>query len=431
MSSAFASRRDRRTADALSRKAEARQFQQQHARPSSLLERELVRVQELLADELSTLAYRRVCELAIADYIESWASTLRWQALAQRMRGCHVNGSVHLYYTVGDPEQIYGHLIMWDHKCGETQLCPHEARENQQRLAKKYVAAMLEWKAERPGRRRIFTAVISPPNVPVGELWQSKRELMARFATWLRQSRDVTDADRKRYGWTQHKKKMPRWLAPDRDARGARAEGIHGAFVHQEDPLSRIDDWNVHLNVLFLVEGKFDYRQIQAEWGCQVKIRDLEAQPAQGSFDRHRRRKLTSEDLRLQMLEVVKYAAELVASKSDRKGEAPPLVQWPPERFREWYRGQKPRQREDGKRVGSFRRTRTYGCLHGVPDPEPDFDLDLTFPVGEIVWTGRAYGVSLIPADNFPSSNADKRHQWGVHDFEARAPPLRAQHTDR
>lgn len=428
--SGFANRRERRTFEAMDRMERVRTFQTHEREPSNALERELVRIQELLGAELSTLAYRRVCEEELAKYVESWATTRRWVRLAEEMRACHTHGTVHLYYLAPPDEpvpdaEIYGHVIMWDHKCGQTCLCPFEARENQQRLCNRYVPAMLEWKRQKPGVRRLFYCVISPPNVPAGiTLWQAKRDLMARFGTWMRQTRDVTDADRERYGWSARKKKMPRWLAPDRDARGPRAKGIHGAFVHQEDPLSRLDDWNVHLNVLFLVEGPFDFEALQAEWGCQVKIRDLEEEPVPDWWAGPRpRKRLTSAELRLVMLEVVKYAAELVASKSDRKGEAPPVVQWPPERFREWFRAQKPRRDENDKLVGSFRRTRSFGCLHGIGDPASTLDLDLAFPVGDLSWLGDTYGVSLIPGDNFSGSRAERRHLWRGDPHEPQPPP--------
>lgn len=268
---------------------------------------ELHDLRSAINDECQGWADRVCIEQEVADYVyqvgaDNWRNDLRDKA--RSMYDCHRSGPIGVM-----PNGT--RMIAWNHKCENVRLCPHAAREETQRLAEIYIEGIREWLAESPSRR-VQYAVLTVPNYPAGALAEGKRELFTRFSSW-------------RSG-------IP---------------AIAGALVTQEDPLSARGDWNVHLNVLVMVDGAFDWKAAREAWGANIDFQTVNPGNLMGS-----------------VLELVKYATKLTATPShpeqadwvgDRHDGAPALVQWPHARFLEWYDAQQ-----------GFRRTRSYGCLYAI-----------------------------------------------------------------
>lgn len=252
-----------------------------------------------LEAELEGYWERYAAEQALAEAMERAGLT----DIAAEMRKCHRSGAV---AVTADGRRV----IAWDHKCGRVRVCPHEARAETQRLAAYYVPAVLEWLEAKPGRRVQF-GVLTLKNPEPGRLAYEKRRAFERFKRWMR-AHPV----------------------------------IAGALVCQEDPLSARDDWNLHLNVLLLLCGPFDWNAAGEAWGCRAH------------FQRVRPR---ADGLARALLELVKYSAKHTAKLDRAEGgpvapEGPPAMdEWPPERLREWWAAQQ-----------GFRRTRAYGCLYAL-----------------------------------------------------------------
>jgi hypothetical protein len=66
--------------------------------------------------------------------------------------------------------------------------------------------------------------------------------------------------------------------------------------------LSAHGDWNIHLNVILLIEGPFDWNEARESWGANVEVRAID------------RSSLTKK-----MLELIKYSAQTVPTKSADK----------------------------------------------------------------------------------------------------------------
>ena len=373
---------------------------------------------EAVQDDCEGYAERRQSELVLADYIESMKDKHRFayygnrlDALVESMRACRQGGTVGL-----KPDG--GHVVAWDSKCGNSRLCPDESREEQQRLESKYLPHMMAWQRGsdyRPGesvrddfgkyhrkrgsyestgnsaRRRLFYAVINPPNAPAGNLHEYKRELSSSFAAMLRDRVEQSAAEKMGSG------SRAKWRPV--------FPSLKGALVVQEDPLSQHGDWNVHLNVILAVEGAFSYKDFRAWWtarypgGCQVEINELKRNDARG--------------VAASLRELIKYSAAPIAGKAEAKYRAgttaaPPMTMWPHERFIEWWQAGK-----------AFRRTRSYGAFYKVPEAD-------TGTLGGVTWVGKlefqrdgSYWVDLILEDNFSSSGHSPRN----HNFSGVTPP--------
>lgn len=277
-------------------------------------------VRELVSDELHERARRREAEGQLADYIEDVALLTGRDDLMKlppRLRECRQSGSVGLL-----PDG--GHVIYWDYKCGLTRLCPDESREETQRLTDFYHPEMMDFLKQSP-THRIFYAVLTTHNYRPGDLVRGKREQFDQVKAFI--------------------KTFP---------------GIQGALVIQEDPLSAHADWNVHLNVFFLVRGAFDYKQVREQWGANVHIQHIKGDEAA---------------IRAALREAIKYSAQIVPEKSEEKANdgvraysvdgmdsgldpdthAPAMTQWPAVRWCEWWDAQQ-----------GFRRTRAYGVLYAA-----------------------------------------------------------------
>ena len=201
-------------------------------------------------------------------------------------------------------------------------------------------------------------------------------------------------------------------------------KNLIGSLVVQEDPKGIDDNFNVHLNVMTIVNGRFDWKQFRqtfkemyGDFDVQIEITtedDLpNGRPGMRTITERKLRKrgqLNGPVTREQMLihamhEMVKYVCKIVGSDHPRSRndpqtaakalEAQPMDEWPGSVWFEWYRANK-----------GFRRTRSYGELYNTPEPEPE-DLMVEW-FGFIKWQERTsrYEISTpsidsIPADKF------------------------------
>lgn len=244
--------------------------------------------------------------------------------------------------------------VEWMQRAGLVKLCPDDARDEGGRVARRY-APMLELLQEEG--LEVQFAVFTIPNVPAWHLGAGLDAIFNRFRREVlyartdgRQARSIRDKKR---------------LFPE----------LVGALAVLEAPLSAKGDWNVHLNVLMVFDGRPDWKAYREAWGANVEFRRVPA----GASDAALR-------------ELIKYPLKAVAQKSAEKarprrdrrtGEliqaAPPTIEWHPERFVEWWRAHK-----------GFRRTRSWGVLYAgnVPAQEPR-SLD------HVEWMGK---MTLTPA---------------------------------
>lgn len=335
-----------------------------------------------LGDRAQGYARRRAAESAIADYLEQVvmphpsAQLLRFGALTDKLRACRRCGCWGI-----KPDG--GLLVAWDHHCRCSRLCPDEAREEGQRLQSRYIDAILTQVAARPGRR-VYYAVLTQPNTKPGRLAQAKRRLFGRFRALLRKQ----TGKRRRF------------------------REIVGALVTQEDPLSVNDAWHVHLNALLICDGWLGFKDLRRAWHWNVGLRALPCE---------------REKLRAALRELVKYPVRTVAEKARPNGggvigqgektpenaihavnfsqSAPPLTEWPAERFIEWWTAGL-----------EFRRTRSYGSLFRLPPPAPErVDYEAVDWIGALRYeVGKGYEISLpsldlIQADKSPIGEAGTR----------------------
>jgi len=356
-----------------------------------------------LESSLPGYAERRDIELQLSEYINKVGTTQlepNYYEIALKLEQCRTSGAVGI-----KPDG--GSMVAWDTKCGMVRLCPDESREETQRLAEWYLPPMLDFTKINPSTHRIFYGVFTLHNFRPGHLKTGKKYLIEKFNEW-----------RKQY------------------------KNIEGALIIQEDPLSASDDWNIHLNVFLLVNGRFDYDLARERWGANVHFNQIKGEP---------------KDLTRALLEAIKYSAQFVPGKSAEhadsgKSEAPAMIEWPHERWDEWYQAGK-----------GFRRVRSYGCLYklhqklwdasavrerinylSIAELSGQFAVkpwkELTeverpklrkaMTMGEpldmslVQWIGAvnfndnlSYSVDLIPGDNFSGVT---RQQISTHNFKQR-----------
>ncbi|NIP73026.1 MAG: hypothetical protein GWO16_08350 [Gammaproteobacteria bacterium] len=298
-------------------------------------------------------AERRAIERRVADYIEQHIAPLAegdrtLRELPEHLRACRTTGALGIR-----PDQ--SHLVAWDAKCGQAKLCPDEAREEAHRIQRAYIPELLRQVKE--GRdTRIYYAVLTMPNVAPGKLHQAKRAMFRRFRALLRKR-----------------------------ARGRRRfSEITGALVTQEDPMGADGAWNVHLNAVLVVEGWLDYRELREAWHWNVELKRVRAP--------------TVEALARTLRELVKYPVRMVAEKSQAKAAegsaAPPMLEWAPTKWLEWWYANK-----------GFRRTRSYGCLYAIQqDEEGAGALEDVEWIGTVAYRAGGYHVTLgrPPLDLIP-----------------------------
>lgn len=203
------------------------------------------------------------------------------------------------------------------------------------------------------------------------------------------------------------------------------------------------ESWNVHLNVLAVVAGQFDWGDFRREfanmWGDDDVQIDFVTEHRMMELSRRKRarRGLSEPVTRESMLidacnEMVKYVCKIVGSdhasldgvsppsasnsdKGERAGNlqdeseglhslrsARPMDEWKPECWFEWYQANK-----------GFRRTRSYGELYNTPEPEIEelavhafgfVKLD-TGDSARFRYELSTPSIDLIPADKFANEN--------------------------
>ena len=351
-------------------------------------------LREEIAPDLKKYDKRRRAEHAIADYLDRHA---RLPEIVEKLRVCRMHGDLGAHRD----EEGTHRIIMWHSKCGNNRLCPDEAREEQMRLAEKYVPVIERWKKEHYGRQ-VQYAVLTWPNVAPGDLAEKKRAMFKHLAKWL-------------------KLKINR--------------SVKGCLAVQEDPLAADGSWNLHINLILLVQGRFDWSDARAAWFKATRhLFHASHRDFQVYF-----RDVTRGNLARAVLELVKYSAKHITEGHDDDGDnlvrepdpadpldtdpvgdgldpraresrqAPGLIHWPIERFDEWHAA--------GLR---FRRTRSYGALFAVEEVEPEkIDQSKVQWIGSIDYekaTGYAVtitdrdSINLIPDHN---SRATPDHKSG------------------
>lgn len=371
-----------------------------------------------IARDMIPAAARHRFHRSLADMIKLQVQPLnldhRMPDVVKRLENCHETGQVGI-----DPSgELHYH---WPEKCRFSKFCPWEARLESQRLAERYIPPLLETLATTPGSK-LQKIVISPRNIPAGEL-----------AGWMRKIFKIyVDLSRRK-----------EFRISRKDSPGP----ILGSIVVQEAPLGRDPDtWNVHINVIQIVVGRFPWARYRAAWAaalgqddCQMDFK-VEHQMRAITKKRLEKRGINTPVGRLEILtyaflEMVKYSAKIAGSdhgdESSRAGgalakdkpdvgcdakepvfsekrvtlaEALPMDRWPPLRWLEWYRAN-----------CGFRRTRSYGCLYNVPEPEPEEQPVINY-MAEVSWDvlkeSYVIFVSLIPADNFTFRGPEKVDNW-------------------
>lgn len=231
--------------------------------------------------------------------------------------------------------------LLWTGRAGLVKLCPDDARNEGQRVSKMYGERL---KLCDDGGYVLRYAVFSLPNYPQHHLGSGIDEIKKLFKERITHALRAPVIERDRRG-------RPRSRTTARNMRdeGRLFPDLVGALCCIEAPLSGrylegdfSNAWNVHLNAILVFRksadqpfGRPDYEPIRAAWGADVHF----AMIPQGDSD------ATAAALR----ECIKYPLQTVATKSqkrkvkrDRFGNvltaAPPLIEWPPELFDEWWR---------------------------------------------------------------------------------------------
>ena len=250
----------------------------------------------------------------------------------------------------------------WDTKAGLSRYCPDDAREEAMRIQRKYLPYL---EAQQQAGYNIYYCVLTTPNAAAGGLLPEMKRQFKRFRQLLKAK------------FPDGSLKFPE---------------IKGALVVQEAPLGRSRDWNVHLNVVLVVDGYLDYGKLRSWWHWDLYADKLP---------------VGHNAIRGALTELIKYAVAATVTKSadkaalsdrsiptaaataapcgdesgvDRSESArpPPMLEWTGSELLEWMRAMR-----------GFRRTRSYGCLFGLTKPEREED-------GPIIWLGtfssRGYG---------------------------------------
>jgi hypothetical protein len=382
-------------------------------RVENLLQLQMVtEAKAILERSLPSASDRRRYELKLADMIQHKVLPLygdidpNLKELPAKLRACRDSGLVGVT-AQGDVKH------RWPDKCNQSKLCAHEAREEGQRLADRYLRPVSNFLNDQK-RAKLQYWVISPLNVAPENLHDAKRQLLEIYS---------------------------------RLNRRAITKNVAGSVVVQEDPVSKDGkQWNVHLNVLALVNGHFswgDYRrafmnelghdQLQIEFITEHRMRQKSAakaarrakQAGVPSLPMTRYQVITDA-----FVELVKYITKITghnnkaASETGELSEAPPMYAWTAHQWYEWYRANK-----------GFRRTRSYGVLFRVCDrcgsyehsekdcghdcaPEPEVEW-----IGSIEWqdfeSGYCHSIDLIPAHK----SASEYHYQPSFDRQNRGPP--------
>lgn len=257
-------------------------------------------------------------------------------------------------------------IAYWDNKAGLSRLCPDDAREEAMRLRRRVKPRFEELRKQ---GYRFGTFFFTTPNAQPGELREGMQSIFEQFKKKVLHAKDADGEP----------------LFPQ----------IKGALVVLEAPLGEHRDWNVHLNVILCVKGFLDFEQLRRKWYWNFQHGQW-ISDAPGAFEGA-------------MAEMIKYAVAATVAKSAEhadsgKSRAPPMLEWTGVELLEWLRA-----------MHGFRRTRSYGELYGLDDPEVE-------EVGPIVWLGsvslvrgryrhRCTLLGSIPEDKFPGLSDTQRWQ--------------------
>jgi hypothetical protein len=351
-------------------------------------------LKKILDADFASKSVRRRSEKALASYIRNKVAPItydnRYIELADKLDDCRNSGVLGV-------RNDGRHLCMWDNKCRVSKLCPDESREEGQRLAARYIPAVEKFLKSSKSATFQY-AVFTRPNVKIDDLYESKRSMYKEFAALLKRKSAIS---------------------------------VKGSLVVQEDPLAAIDmnddySWNVHLNVLLLVDGRFDWKTIRDEWGGNIEFRsakDMELATRKKLEKRGVKvRKLSTLDILAHaFVEIIKYSAKLVSSEEEKtykgsKKVAPVMIDWPPLRFNEWWHANK-----------GFRRTRSYGVLYRVGKPVAEDVMSEVTWIGRVSFDGTEYRctIDLILADNSTFSDKEKKDFNRDYGIKYNPPPDR------
>ncbi|MGH8208103.1 MAG: hypothetical protein ACRETD_03085 [Steroidobacteraceae bacterium] len=338
-------------------------------------------IRRSLADALE----QRVLPLLGAKWVHNYID---------RLRGARWSGAYG--YSVAKGKAV----MFWDDKAGLSRLCPDDAREEAQRLSRKVLGPLEALQAD---NHALHYCVLTTPNAPAGALRREMVGICRRLRNSILKAKHPDGS----------------LVFPE----------IKGALCVLEAPLGSARDWNVHLNVIFVVKGYFDYEKLRRIWHWNLEIKKLATGPGV---------------IRGALTELIKYAVAATVAKSAHKaqdaeadqGRPPPpaMLEWTGSELLEWLRAMR-----------GFRRTRTYGCLFRLKKPKAE-------DMGQIIWLGRVdyqggrYRLSStllgsIPEDNF--SGRTPRERWealvrslapgglaGAGTLGDTIPPLTQVHTD-
>lgn len=225
----------------------------------------------------------------------------------ERMDQCRISG------VVGEkPPPKVGKVVMWEHKCGLRWFCPDEARVDGMRVAVRYTPAIEGFLEEKP-THRVQKGVFTDHNFPPGQLLAGIQFIFDR--------------------WDAFRHHFPM---------------IKGALIIMECPAAADGSWNVHLNVMLMIDGPIDWREVQAVWGANVDLQDIP-------------RGTVAEA----MPEMIKYTAKMIPAEGDgpigsidkRTGRprAPALIEYTAAQLLEFIDAHK-----------ACRRVRGYGVLYAI-----------------------------------------------------------------
>ncbi len=310
-----------------------------------------VEAQQQLELDLPNCSLRHAIRRALAGALEERVLPLcnsKWvHQYIERLRAARWSGAV--AYSVSKGKLI----VYWDQKAGLSRLCPDDAREEAMRLQRRVLDPLEALQAD---GHALHYCVLTTRNAAPGEL----RAEMVRIGRRLRKLL----------------KAFPE---------------IKGALSVLEAPLGSARDWNVHLNVIFVVKGYFDYEKLRRWWHWNLDVRKLPHGPGV---------------VRGALCELIKYAVAATVAKSAEKaaegggGAAgtreppPPMLDWTGQELLEWLRAMR-----------GYRRTRTYGCLFRLKKPKAE-------DPGQLLWLGRIdhdgvrYKASLSLLDSIPEDKS-------------------------